>query len=60
VRFVADKKVAEPRDAVLVRRLAAALAEYDGVPLAQHHYVPCRIQASDPRSPRFEPILILA
>jgi hypothetical protein len=28
VRLVADKKVAEPRDAVLVRRLAVALAEY--------------------------------
>jgi hypothetical protein len=28
VRLIADKKVAEPRDAVLVRRLAVALAEY--------------------------------
>ena len=28
MRLVADKKVAEPRDAVLVHRLAAALAEY--------------------------------
>ena len=39
MQLVADKKVAEPRDAVLVRRLAVALAEYDGVPVAQHHYV---------------------
>jgi hypothetical protein len=38
VRLVADKKVAEPRDAVLVRRLAVALAEYDGVPVGQQHY----------------------
>ena len=28
MRLVDDKKIAEPRDAVLVRRLAAALAEY--------------------------------
>ena len=28
MRLVEDKKVAEPRDAVLVRRLAVALAEY--------------------------------
>lgn len=28
MQLVADKKVAEPRDAVLVRRLAVALAEY--------------------------------
>ena len=28
MRLVGDKKVAEPRDAVLVRRLAVALAEY--------------------------------
>jgi hypothetical protein len=38
VRLVADKKVAEPRDAVLVRRLAVALAEYDGVPVSSRHY----------------------
>ena len=38
MRRVADKKVAEPRDAVLVRRLAVALAEYDGVPVSQRHY----------------------
>ena len=38
MRLVADKKVAEPRDAVLVRRLAVALAEYDGVPVGQQHY----------------------
>ena len=28
MRLIADKKVAEPREAVLVRRLAVALAEY--------------------------------
>ena len=38
MRLVAHKKVAEPRDAVLVRRLAVALAEYDGVPVMQRHH----------------------
>ena len=38
MRLVEDKKTAEPRDAVLVRRLAVALAEYDGVPVSQRHY----------------------
>lgn len=30
MRLVGDKKTAEPRDAVLIRRLAVALAEYQG------------------------------
>jgi hypothetical protein len=39
MRRVEDQKVAEPRDAVLVRRLAVALAEYEGTSVAQRHYL---------------------
>jgi hypothetical protein len=42
VRLVADKKVAESRDVVLIRRLGVALAEYHGVPVSQRHYARAR------------------
>ena len=38
MQVVAGQKRTEPRDAVLIRRLALALAEYDGVPVSQRHY----------------------
>ena len=38
MRLVADKKVAEPRNSVLIRRLAVALAEYEGAPVMQRHH----------------------
>ena len=38
MRLVGGQNKAEPRDAVLVRRLAVAVAEYDGVPVGQQHF----------------------